>query len=173
MQPIDRNLYPTSSLAILGLLAALLATNVGCVALNVPSDRFHDSGDSGGMFGGWPYGVGDAPSHEVATLEGPPLEGHALEGHALQGPLEESYGGGVCSDPNGCSDPQGCSSSQGCCLDGGPLDCDPFDHQGEPAPPEIPWPRFHPVPTRPVFGAPEEPSVVESPSVASLNGPIR
>jgi len=46
-------------------------------------------------------------------------------------------------------------------IDGGPLEC---DHQ-EPSlegnePPkkdEIPWPRFHPIPTRPVFGGPVVP----------------
>jgi hypothetical protein len=46
--------------------------------------------------------------------------------------------------------------SGGLCLDGGPLEVDPFDCSldvnGNPKQPEIPWPRFQPVPTRPVFG---------------------
>jgi hypothetical protein len=32
--------------------------------------------------------------------------------------------------------------------------CDPsLDVNGVPKKPDVPWPRFHPVPTRPVFGA--------------------
>jgi len=53
-------------------------------------------------------------------------------------------------------DAQACSAGTACEIDGGPLQVDPFDFsvdaQRRPKPPEIPWPRFHPVPTRPVFG---------------------
>lgn len=66
------------------------------------------------------------------------------------------------TNPTGCSDgtcghPTGRLSDLS--LDGGPLDSDPLDplldENGNPRkkPDEIPWPRFHPVPTRPVFGA--------------------
>lgn len=41
-------------------------------------------------------------------------------------------------------------------IDGGPLECDSlepsFEEQKAPEKDEIPWPRYHPVPTRPVFG---------------------
>jgi hypothetical protein len=49
-----------------------------------------------------------------------------------------------------------CQPDACCCLDGGPLPCDPFDGSvgpdGRPKPPETPWPRYHPVPTRPMLG---------------------
>jgi hypothetical protein len=42
------------------------------------------------------------------------------------------------------------------CWDGGPLGEDSCEtcEDAEPAAPEVPWPRFLPVPTRPVFGSP-------------------
>lgn len=108
-------------------LAGVLLSQVGCVALNIPSHRFHDPGDHGGLLGHWRHGGPDAHRGtvtEVSTARGNPGEFHG---------------------------------SSGICLDGGPLEVDPFDPtldvNGNPKQPEIPWPRFHPVPTRPVFGA--------------------
>ena len=119
---------PTSSMsgkpsfiAILCLLGLL--SQAGCVALNIPSQRFHDTDDRGGPLG---------------HLDGPRslFKFHESDNQA---PIEH------CHQP-----------AAPVCLDGGPLEADPFDSSldihGQPKPPEIPWPRFHPVPTRPVFG---------------------
>ena len=111
--------------AILTILLGTLVSQVGCVALNIPSHRFHDPGDCGGALGSWRKGHCKpmGPHDEFA----PPLvadEFHGASGH---------------------------------CIDGGPLETDPLgpslDYDGTPKPPEVPWPRFHPVPTRAVFGS--------------------
>lgn len=102
---------------LLLFLVGTLLTQVGCVALNIPSQRFHDPADHGGLFGHWRSG------HSQNTPHPPSREFHG---------------------------------SSGFCIDGGPLEVDPFDPSldvnGNPKQPEVPWPRFHPVPTRPVFG---------------------
>ena len=111
---------------ILFLSLPILLSQVGCVALNIPSRRFHDPTDHGGLFGHWRRGdVGCVDGSCVANEHG---------FHACQS-----------------------SAAGGFCLDGGPLEVDPFDPNldvdGNPKPPEVPWPRFHPVPTRPVYGS--------------------
>lgn len=104
------------------LTLAALSAQVGCVALNIPSQRLHDPDDKGGVFGPW-------KRHHGAT---------------------------------GCQTAAGCQSAAGqaCagdgsmpCLDGGPLvDEDPHNQMGQqPGEPEVPWPRFHPLPTRPLL----------------------
>ena len=101
-------------------IASFLAfAQVGCVALNIPSQRHHDPGDQGGLFGSW---GGDHRSEACRD----PLQGQdaCVEG-----------GGSSC----------GAATCQSCDFEG----VDP-----EVKLPEIPWPRFHPVPTRPVFGSP-------------------
>lgn len=51
-----------------------------------------------------------------------------------------------------------CRSLEPLAIDGGPLDLDGRDPaleiNGKPKKDEVPWPRFHPVPTRPIFGGP-------------------
>jgi len=98
-------------------LLGTLIPQIGCVALNIPSQRLHDPADHGGLFGHW-RNVED------------PNAGHHVS-HELH-------------------------HSGGFCIDGGPLEVDPLDpsldFNGNPKQPEVPWPRFHPVPTRPVFG---------------------
>ncbi len=105
------------------LLAGVLLSQVGCVALNIPSHRFHDAADHGGLLGHWRGGGG------------PPVAS------------ESSFATETSGEFHGAS---------GICMDGGPLEADPFDPtldvNGNPKQPEIPWPRFHPVPSRPVFG---------------------
>ena len=91
----------------------------GCVALNIPSERFQDPTDHGGLLGSW-----DSSGHSHA---------------------------------NGIDHAAASMDSGMQCIGGGSLDVDPFDtSEGEyavkPEPPKVPWPRFHPVPTQPVFG---------------------
>ncbi|QDT01654.1 hypothetical protein K227x_00210 [Rubripirellula lacrimiformis] len=109
------------------------------MALNVPSQRYHDPSDEGGMLGHWKHGsVGLGPYRA-------PLA-HQAHGSDDFDPmmLDESFTG---------------EPTDAVCFDGGPLQLDPsdpaFGSHGKSEAPEVPWPRFHPVPVRPVFGAPE------------------
>ena len=110
-------------IVLLLLLPSLLA-QVGCVALNIPSRRFHDPADHGGLFGHW---------------------------HTANSPCRRQA---CCNQPHGATHE---GQTAGFCIDGGPLAVDPLDPSldvdGHPKQPDVPWPRFHPVPTRPVFGA--------------------
>lgn len=112
------------------LIAGFVMTNAGCIALNLPSERFHDPSDRGGLLGSWPT-AGSGHDHAIAT-------------------------DAVITTESFLSGDAGMSADASCV--GGDLEFDPFDtSQGEfaappPPPPEVPWPRFHPVPTRPVFG---------------------
>ena len=103
----------------IGLSLLLAVTQAGCVALNVPSQRYHDPDDCGGVFGAWSRTTASPSLHD---------------------------------DPH--QPPTHCVEDD--CFTGGSLECDPFDTsvgpEGKPKPPEVPWPRFHPIPTRPVFG---------------------
>ena len=102
----------------IGWLLLLAITQTGCVALNVPSQRYHDPEDGGGVFGAWSLSGASQPIHN---------DHHHAPTHGVED-------GVMC----------------------GSLEADPFDtcvgENGKPKPPEVPWPRFHPVPTRPVFG---------------------
>jgi hypothetical protein len=98
-------------------IVGAMAGNSGCVALNLPSDRYQDPADHGGLLGSWK--TADAS---------PPASGDS-----------ETY----------------CDET-GTPVDQGALVVDPFDTEsGEFADAkkdEIPWPRFHPIPTRPIYG---------------------
>jgi hypothetical protein len=123
--------YP--SRLFLGLTVCLASTGSGCVALNLPSDRYHDPADHGGIFGPWKSGVVDPAATEAFV--------HGSSGHR----------------PSGIEHAAATLESGVDCIGGDSLEADPFDtNAGEfakpPDPPEVPWPRFHPVPTRPVFG---------------------
>jgi len=111
---------PTTILAY--SLAILVSCQVGCVALSIPSERFDDPADGGGLFGDW----------RNKSLCAPPHDAHPVR---------------TWDEFASC---------------GGPLDEDPLDPavvaaRKKQKEDEIPWPRFHPVPTRPVFGL--QPSV--------------
>ena len=85
-----------------------LVASGGCIAWNVPSQRFHDASDRGGLLGPW-------------TSE------------AAHASLDAAH----------------CRN-----WDGGPLrdDCDDPATTSPPVPKEeVPWPRFHPLPTRPIL----------------------
>jgi len=111
----------TRSLPLLFIMA-LLGVTSGCVALSIPSQRFHDPADRGGIFGDF------RGSHRAAS-----------EGSSLGIPCDR----GTC----GAADCAACGSAAGYQSD------DEFSDDGghHSKPPEVPWPRYHPVPTRPVF----------------------
>lgn len=122
-----------SLLLTLSLTLILTMLSSGCVALNLPSERYNDPTDHGGIFGGWETGVVD-PAATAANH-------HSANHHSV----------------NGIDHVAAKIESSVDCIGGESLDVDPFDTaNGEyakpPEPPEVPWPRFHPVPTRPVFG---------------------
>lgn len=115
---------------LLALASLLVIAHTGCVALNIPSRRHHDPGDQGGLFGPWNGNAGSGVSAGHSTSAG------------IDGPCA------TCGD-------SGCQS----CMDTERWDeCESGcgSHE-EVKPPEIPWPKYHPVPTRPVFGAPTAP----------------
>lgn len=126
------------------LSLAWLASAGGCVALNIPSERTADPADGGGVFGDWRH-LRAQPS---ATTP------HPLFSAAERDRFLPSHAVGHCDDPGHCDGH--CGAPIAAPLDGGPLGIDPFDTtvelDGAPKTPEVPWPRFHPLPTRPVFG---------------------
>ncbi len=94
----------------------------GCVVLGIPSERFHDPADAGGLLGDWKRDQVYGPSEVAAEL-------------AQQGVVIATHDGVFCGDEAALdAPPNGCSGTIPARL------------------PEVPWPRFHPVPTRPVFG---------------------
>ncbi|WP_153558245.1 hypothetical protein [Roseimaritima sediminicola] len=115
------------------LLAVAALSNGGCIALNIPSVRYHESEPVAGprtldkvlLFSPTGRGGCDVPS---AGGPLPPATGNAAMGSA-------GCALGNCGPEDASGGPHGC----------GPQ---------EPGPklPEVPWPRFHPVPTSPVFG---------------------
>ena len=139
-RPLPNAPMPTRLSFISYLTMGILVTisQIGCVALNIPSERLHDPADHGGFLGDWRTG----------------FRGH--DGACHGGTCEQS------GCQNGSCEYDSCEFSGHClhpmALGGGPLECDPFDPCDETAgnrkPDEVPWPRFHPVPTRPVFSGP-------------------
>ncbi|MGV3483215.1 MAG: hypothetical protein ACO1RT_02220 [Planctomycetaceae bacterium] len=100
-----------------GVILLMPVLSGGCVALNIPSVRYDDPEDHGGLFG----------PHRKSALHATPHAGEA--------------DGGVLVDA-----PAACAT----CVDDG------LDEFGDDAPAkaaEVPWPRFHPLPTRPVFSS--------------------
>ncbi len=86
-------------------LAVLTSVQTGCVALGIPSVRYDDPSDRGGLLGPQRPADPSAPAELGAA---------------------------------------GCSAA-GCQSDGQQVEPEP------PPVPAVPWPRFHPLPTRPVF----------------------
>jgi len=89
----------------------------GCLAMNIPSVRYQDPEDRGGI-------LGAHKKQEPATLEA----------------MAESQHSSIDSTSCGCID----------CGEG-----EMIDGEKPEKPPEVPWPRFHPLPTRPVFSLPK------------------
>ncbi len=129
--------------ATLMILAIIVAAAMpGCVALNVPSQRHHDPSDAGGILGHWKSGSVGLGHRVTAAFNDASDLGDGI------------YAGDF-------------DASGEACIDGGSLGYDPsfpafgdpafgdpaFGGSNQPAPPEIPWPRYHPLPTRPIFGS--------------------
>ncbi|TWU22180.1 hypothetical protein Pla52o_32350 [Novipirellula galeiformis] len=129
---------PTKTLLfVLGL--GLISISGGCVALNIPSERIADPEDGGGVLGDWKK---NRSKRAATTLH-----------HAFSGVEGE---GGIHSQAIHSQAMDQCDVPSEQYIDGGALGVDPFDtsveQDGSLKAPEIPWPRFHPMPTRPVFG---------------------
>jgi len=91
----------------------------GCVAMNIPSVRYHDPDDRGGILGPHrPAGAEDVSTQTVGYCDA-----------------------GCCGDDGEWPGVGEFAPVGGGCL---PLG-------SEKKPPGVPWPRFHPLPTRPVF----------------------
>ncbi|WP_231603751.1 hypothetical protein [Neorhodopirellula pilleata] len=120
-------------LALWGVLTSVAST--GCLALGVPSQRLHDPLDQGGLLGDWKAN----PSRTIAatTAELVSEGGVVVASHADCGSHVASEIGLLDLPPGACA-----------------LDLDANGHvAAKPEkPPEVPWPKYHPVPTRPVFG---------------------
>jgi hypothetical protein len=97
----------------------LLMGSTGCLALNIPSVRYDDPSDRGGLLG--PH----RPTDPHAAL------------HA---------------DPHAAMNAESCDPAA-CHASGDGLGDESFEGEQPPPPPEVPWPRFHPLPTRPVFSS--------------------
>jgi len=116
-QPIQRWTLANMArfaLCLVWLLPILLS---GCMALSIPSVRYHDPEDRGGLLGP------QRPAH--------PTEDVTASGEQVF--VEDIAESSACM---GCGDES--------CDDG----CEGSESE---RPPEVPWPRFHPLPTRPVF----------------------
>lgn len=127
-----------------------LVIHPGCVALNLPSERYHDPDDLGGLLGPMKQAGGPMPPSDR---------------------VEETYGLDESHRDNGLAWPEFAPNRDGEAvhdqLVGDPFACHPFachpfacdvfacdageDVGGEKEDP-VPWPKYHPVPTRPVFG---------------------
>ena len=93
----------------------------GCLALSIPSVRYHDPEDRGGLLGP----QRPANSAEVAAVS--------------EEQVFAESGGESSILPSSCT---------GCGGDDCAGECEGSESE---KPPEVPWPRFHPLPTRPVF----------------------
>lgn len=90
------------------ILAGLNTAMGGCVAMNIPSVRYADPSDRGGLLG----------------PQRPANQAELSAGNCETGACDPFIGN--CAGANGQA-------------------------AEEPPVPEVPWPRFHPLPTRPVF----------------------
>lgn len=119
------------SIAVASIVAAYILATTGCIALGIPSKRFHDPQDRGGLLGD--FRVGGSLPTPVNAGDGD----HFIDNSGHPAPCVEGY----CVDA--------CESET------------PYDNFDDGAGirsigrhqklPDVPWPRYHPVPTRPVF----------------------
>ncbi|MCM2372019.1 hypothetical protein [Aporhodopirellula aestuarii] len=117
---------PIFSLCWLCLWSCVCICSTGCLALGIPSERLHDPADRGGLLGDWNSDVPYGPTEIGQEL--------VHEGVVLVTPDDGLF----CSEVS----PLDVSPKTGCAI------------KPKEKAPEVPWPRFHPVPTRPVFGSP-------------------
>ncbi len=145
------SLNPIKNAFFCALLFAFLVFQTGCLALNIPSERLAEPTDGGGILGGWKHNHTRQSSTHIAHIFSG--LGHDPKSHDFEDPS-----GNVPCDPSFESTPGNSAgmSHDDHSIDGGSLGVDPFDtsvdQDGSLKAPEVPWPRFHPIPTRPVFG---------------------
>lgn len=128
--------------------AGILLSQAGCVAFNIPSERHFDPRDGGGLLGDWkkPVHPGRLIGHWISDT--PNLPGHAPGVEIVPETGLSHHHGETFVDPGHLSHP-----SPANCF-GDDLSGQMIDSAGgtsPPPPPEVPWPRYHGVPTRPVF----------------------
>jgi hypothetical protein len=111
------------------------------VALNIPSQRWHDPEDQGGLFGHHQGGSDHHTGGQELLLN---ADSTVME--ITEGPYDETL-----VSPGFFGEPA-FHGSGGCCADCETNCFDPLAETEAAAPPDIPWPKFHPVPTRPVYG---------------------
>ena len=116
-QHSSRCTFETQLRFVLGVVCLFPVLLSGCMALSIPSVRYHDPDDRGGLLG--PQRPASPTEVVVASEEQVFVEG-----------------GGELATCMSCGDDD---------CDGG---CEGSESE---KPPEVPWPRFHPLPTRPVF----------------------
>lgn len=119
------------STALASMIAMCLLAMSGCVALSIPSKRFHDPQDNGGLFGDFRRGdSSQVPGQAVDDI------------HFADDPAHASQ----CTESCCLGDPRNTISHDEFDDD---VDFGSSGHHRKA--PEVPWPRYHPVPTRPVF----------------------
>ncbi len=135
-----------SAYPLLRLLLLAPVFLVGCVHPNVPSFRV----ESGGI----PTHHADADYHVQPTKlqQGAPVVG-VLPVDGLGSPRMPGE-----PQPSLCHESLGMMDDPCACEEGG--ECTLHGIRGRE--PNVPWPRFHPLPVRPVYGATIEPSHMSS-----------
>lgn len=113
----------------------ILATSTGCLALGVPSERLYDPIDQGGILGDWKTNPARTRAAMTAEL--------VAEGGVMI-PAHDNCHSHSTSIPGSLDLPAGVAAMEMPAACGGNTKAE--------KPPEVPWPRYHPVPTRPVFG---------------------
>lgn len=148
---------PRHAIAPLILLGGLCS---GCIHPNIPSLRHAQHPGDGGQFDPLQYPL---PPDMTAAKNAPhALQRAAMNAGYFSGEAEPARAGRpLQAEP--CTAPTTMAGSPR--LPGGPVHCPPddlnetrtgvlADFLGSPNPPrepEVPWPRFHPLPTRPVL----------------------
>lgn len=124
---VVRGCRPTSVPVAFAIAAWLLGAS-GCIALSIPSERYHDPHDRGGILGDFRRGPSSA-THAAADSSEAFLDGVDRSRDCTSGRCEALPGDRFNEDES--------------------IDDDISIHQ--PKTVDVPWPRYHPVPTRPVF----------------------
>ncbi|MEM9826581.1 MAG: hypothetical protein AAF958_08325 [Planctomycetota bacterium] len=114
------------------LLLAGVLVHSGCVALNIPSRRDHDPRDRGGLLGGW------ESQHEINSPDDVVGQAGVIVGQASE--TLRNFDGGPLVRTHSC-DGEICADA----------DLDRSAHIAKKQE-QVPWPRFHPIPTRPIYG---------------------
>lgn len=132
--------FNASTVAVSLAISMGLASAGGCVAMNIPSQRLYDVDDGGGILGSW--GGKTIDGHALPAGSSGDQSVHQIVGDQHVSPrdtLGNHHAGG---NAVGCGDSHG----------GKIFFDEEFDDEfAVPDVDPVPWPRFHPIPTRPVF----------------------